>query len=97
MLKSEYLACMKLHYKLKDKINGYMFIQIDDNDTLYINVRSFRGTRFKYKIDNISKEIKGTNFININKIISMFLKDYKDYINKLYFNFQKWEFEDIFY
>lgn len=85
MSKFEYIACMNLREKLRDRINGNIFISIKENDTLLINVRSFRGLRFIFTYPNISYEIFGQSFINSDKIINKFLNDYKDYLQKIYF------------
>lgn len=85
MSKFEYIACMNLREKLRDRINGNIFISIKENDTLLINVRSFRGLRFIFIYPNISYEIFGQSFINSDKIINKFLNDYKDYLQKIYF------------
>lgn len=85
MSKFEYIACMNLREKLRDRINGNIFISIKENDTLLISVRSFRGLRFIFIYPNISYEIFGQSFINSDKIINKFLNDYKDYLQKIYF------------
>lgn len=85
MSKIEYIACMNLHKKLKEKINGNIFISIASDDTLFINLRTFRGLRYTYKFPNISYEIIGSEFINPDKIINMFLNDFKDCLLKIYF------------
>lgn len=85
MSKFEYIACMNLREKLRDRINGNIFISIKENDTLLISVRSFRGLRFIFTYPNISYEIFGQSFINSDKIINKFLNDYKDYLGRIYF------------
>lgn len=85
MSKIEYIACMNLHKKLKEKINGNIFISIASDDTLFINLRTFRGLRFIFTYPDISYEIIGQNFINPDKIINKFLNDYKEYLEKIYF------------
>lgn len=85
MSKFEYIACMNLREKLRDRINGSIFISIKENDTLLISVRSFRGLRFIFTYPNISYEIFGQSFINSDKIINKFLNDYKDYLQRIYF------------
>lgn len=85
MSKFEYIACMNLREKLRDRINGNIFISIKENDTLLISIRSFRGLRFIFTYPSISYEIIGQNFINPDKIINKFLNDYKKYLEKIYF------------
>ena len=85
MLKFEYIACMNLREKIRDRINGNIFISIKENDTLLISIRSFRGLRFIFTYPNISHEIIGQNFINSDKIINKFLNDYREYLEKIYF------------
>lgn len=85
MSKFEYIACMNLREKIRDRINGSIFINIKENDTLLISVRSFRGLRFIFTYPNISYEIFGQSFINSDKIINKFLNDYKDYLQRIYF------------
>lgn len=85
MSKFEYIACMNLREKIRDRINGNIFISIKENDTLLISVRSFRGLRFIFTYPNISYEIFGQSFINSDKIINKFLNDYKDYLQRIYF------------
>lgn len=85
MSKFEYIACMNLHKKLKEKINGNIFISIASDDTLFINLRTFRGLRFIFTYPDISYEIIGQNFINPDKIINKFLNDYREYLERIYF------------
>lgn len=85
MSKFEYIACMNLREKIRDRINGNIFISIKENDTLLISIRSFRGLRFIFTYPNISYEIFGQSFINSDKIINKFLNDYKDYLQRIYF------------
>lgn len=88
MLKKEYIACMELHEKLKEKVNACMFISISSDDTLFINLKTFKGLKYTYEYPNISYEIEDTKFINLDKIINMFLNDFKNYILKMYFKEQ---------
>ena len=85
MSKFEYIACMNLREKLRDRINGNIFISIKENNTLLVSIRSFRGLRFIFTYPNISYEIFGQSFINSDKIINKFLNDYKDYLQRIYF------------
>lgn len=85
MSKFEYIACMDLRSRLKEKINGNIFISIREDDTLFINVRSFRGLRFSFSYPGISYEIIGQTFINPDKIINKFLNDFKNHIENIYF------------
>lgn len=90
MSKIEYIACMDLRNKLKDRVNGNIFISIKENDTLLISIRSYRGLRFIFTYPNISYEIIGKYFMNPDKIINKFLNDYKNYLEKIYFRRQTW-------
>lgn len=85
MSKIEYIACMNLREKLRDRINGNIFISITSDDKLFICVRSFRGLKFIFTYPDISYEIIGQNFINPDKIINKFLNDYKEYLERIYF------------
>lgn len=83
MKKKEYLTCMELHKKLKEKIAGNIFITIE-NDTLILYINSFRGVRYKYEIRCISYEVIDGE-LNYEKIIRIIMDDYKEFIMNKFF------------
>lgn len=83
MLKHEYLACLELHRRIKEEIIGDVFTTIN-NDTLVIRILAERGIRYSYEYKNISFEMI-CGQLNYDKIIGIFLREYKDYMMKRFF------------
>lgn len=83
MKKKEYLTCMELHKKLKEEIEGNIFITIE-NDTLIVHITGFRGIRFNYEIRHISYELIGYE-LNYEKIVRIITNEYKSFIINKFF------------
>lgn len=86
MLKrKEYMICMEIHKKIKERITGNVFISIDNMDTLHVNIKSFRNIKFRYDYPGISYEMIDSYFINSDKIVNIILQNYKDSLMKIFF------------
>ena len=83
MLKHEYVTCMELHKRLKDKIIGHIFITIE-NDNLAVHINGGRGVRYDYVIRDISYEMFGYE-LNYDKIIKIILREYEEFILNRFF------------
>lgn len=79
MEKYDFIICMNLHKKLKEKIKGDIFISIDKGQ-LGININAGRGIIYKKYINELpkSKDELPTYADSIEK-------DYKSFINEKYF------------
>ena len=54
MEKYDFITCMNLHKKLKERIKGGIFISID-NGQLSININGGRGIRYRSYINDLPK------------------------------------------
>lgn len=83
MIKKEYLACLEVHKRLKEKINGNIFITIKNN-TMIVYINPGRGVHYKYAYECISLEMIGRE-LNYDKITKIIFENYKQFIHNKYF------------
>ena len=79
MEKYDFITCMNLHKKLKERIKGGIFISID-NGQLGININGGRGIRYRSYINELPREKE-----QIQKFADSIEKDYRSFINEKYF------------
>lgn len=79
MLREEYLVCMNLHKKLKEKIKGSIFIKIENN-VLSIYIDTKKKVKFKKDIYDVSSKR------DIEKIAEMIEGEYRRFINNKFFH-----------
>lgn len=78
MKKYDFIICMNLHKKLKEKIKGSVFIGID-NGQMSININGARGIKYRSYIN----ELPGRN--DIERYAEYIEKDYRNFINEKFF------------
>lgn len=78
MEKYDFIRCMNLHKKLKERIKGGIFISTD-RGKLYVNINAGKGIRYRSNINNIPDKN------NIDKYVNAIVDDYKAFINEKYF------------
>lgn len=78
MEKYDFIKCMNLHKKLKEKIKGGIFISIEQG-RMSININAGRGIRYRSYINVLP------NKNDINRYADSILYDYKKFINEKYF------------
>ena len=79
MEKYDFITCMNLHKKLKERIKGGIFISID-NGQLSININGGRGIRYKSYINELPRGKE-----QIPKYDDSIERDYRSIINEKYF------------
>ena len=83
MIRKEYLTCLEVHKRLKEKINGNIFITIKNN-AMIVYINPGRGVRYKYVYECVSLEMIGRD-LNYDKIARIIFENYKQFIHKKYF------------
>lgn len=78
MEKYDFIKCMNLHKKLKDKIKGNIFISINENNIMIININGPHRLRYRSVINDIPKDI------SIDKLADKIECDYKNFIMETY-------------
>lgn len=79
MEKYDFIKCMNLHKKLKDRIKGNIFISITENNNMIININGPHRLRYRSNINDIPKDI------SIDKLANEIECDYKNFITETYF------------
>lgn len=79
MEKYDFITCMNLHKKLKEKIKGGIFISIV-NGQLSININGGRGIRYRSYINDLPRGKE-----QIQTYADSIEKDYRSFINEKYF------------
>ena len=79
MNKYDFIKCMNLHKRLKDKIKGRVFLSIE-NDNMTININAIKGIKYKSYINDVPKQISNYDFW-----AEQILDDYKKYIFETFF------------
>ena len=79
MEKYDFITCMNLHKKLKERIKRGRFISID-NGQLSININGGRGIRYKSYINELPRGKE-----QIQKYADSIERDYRSFINEKYF------------
>ena len=79
----EYLFAKTLHQKLKEKIIGRIFVKVNNNDELYVEIESFGDFTFRTSIDNFSDRI--LNGLSTDYVVYDIVKQYKSFVMKKYF------------
>lgn len=77
MLREEYLTCLTLHKKLKERIKGRIFITIQEN-TLIVNINAGRGIKRHYRF---KCDIKEVDEIYVGDTAYRIERDYRKFIN----------------
>lgn len=57
MLDYGYVFGKTLHEKLKERINGSIFVKVTQDDGLYIRIETIGDLTYKYYLDNIADKI----------------------------------------
>lgn len=78
MEKYDFIKCMNLHKKLKDKIKGGIFISIESGQ-MAININAGKGIRYRSYIN----QLPGKN--DIDKYADYIERDYRKFIEEKYF------------
>ena len=79
MEKYDFITCMNLHKKLKERIKGGIFISIV-NGQLSININGGRGIRYRSYINELPRGKE-----QIQTYADSIEKDYRSFINEKYF------------
>lgn len=79
MEKYDFIKCMNLHKKLKEKIKGNIFISLDKNSNFLININGPKRLMYRCNIEDMSKNA------SIDQIAEKIEEDYKNYILEKYF------------
>ena len=79
----EYLFTRTLHQKLKEKIIGKIFVTVNHDDELRVEIESFGDFTFRTKLDNFSDRI--LNGLTTDYVAYDIVKQYKSFIAKKYF------------
>ena len=79
MEKYDFITCMNLHKKLKERIKGGIFISIN-NSQLSININGGRGIRYRSYINELPRGKE-----QIQKYADSIERDYRSFINEKYF------------
>lgn len=79
MEKYDFITCMNLHKKLKERIKGGIFISIV-NGQLSININGGRGIRYRSYINDLPRGKE-----QIQTYADSIEKDYRSFINEKYF------------
>ena len=66
-----------LHKKLKEKVTGHIFIDINERDELFVDIQS-NGLRYQKRILGVSDKI--LNGLTTDYAAYEIMKDYKNYI-----------------
>lgn len=78
----EYLFCTTLHGRLREKIRGGIFVKVNDNDSLVVEINRRDGNNFSISFTDFS-----------NKILNGFTSEYAAYeVCKKYGNFVMGQF-----
>lgn len=78
MLKSEYEACVELRNKLKERVNGKIFVKNEDG-TLTISINAGKGMIYTRNINDISKRI------NVEDMADEIEYGYRRFISEKFF------------
>lgn len=79
MEKYDFIRCMNLHKKLKERIKGHIFISIDENRTLSVNIKGPHRLLYKCNIDDTSKSITEERLANEIEA------DYRSFVKEEFF------------
>lgn len=78
MEKYDFIRCMNLHKKLKERIKGGIFISVE-NGKLSININAGRGIRYRSYIEKLPERE------DIQTYADSIERDYRAFINEKYF------------
>ena len=78
MEKYDFIKCMNLHKKLKERIKGGIFISAN-REKLYVNINAGKGIKYRIAVNDIPDKN------SIDKYANAIVDDYKAFINEKYF------------
>lgn len=79
----EYYFATLLHTKLKEKLVGKIFVAVDRNDGLIVNINSYGDINFKTRFDNFSERL--LNGWSADYVVYEFKKQFEKYLKQKYF------------
>ena len=79
----EYLFAMNLHARLKEMIEGKVFVKVKGNDKLYVKIESFGDLRYEVELPDFSEKVM--NGLTSEYIVYEIVKRYKCFILERYF------------
>lgn len=79
----EYLFAMNLHTRLKERIEGKVFVKVKENDNLYVKIESFGDLRYEVELLNFSERV--INGLTSEYITYEIVKQYKRFVLERYF------------
>lgn len=82
MLDYGYLFETSLHGKLKEKIDGKIFVRVTREDALFVRIESYGGLTYKYYLENFSDRI--LNGLSTDYVTYEIVKDFKAFILSRY-------------
>ena len=82
MFEYEQLFCKKLHEMLKEKINGSIYVAIDNWDCLYVKINCIGNLTYHYNLKNASDMIKVG--LDTKTICCAVIDDFKKFILSKY-------------
>ncbi len=80
----ESLFCMALHNRLKEKLIGKVYCEVNESDQLYVSITSYQNVKWEYRLDNFSRRIQLVQ-ITSDGVANDIIKKYKGIILRKYF------------
>lgn len=79
----EKLIATAIHGKLKEKIKGKVFVEVNEDDELFVKITSYGDLRFEKKFPNFSDRFM--NGFTTDYAVYEVEKDFKKFIMRNYF------------
>lgn len=76
--KQDYVTCLELHKRLKEKVLGHVYITID-NEELTVVITGHRRLKYIHVMKDISYEMVYKD-LNYDKVVNIILNGYRDFI-----------------
>ena len=75
---------MALHNRLKEKLIGKVYCEVNESDQLYVSITSYQNVKWEYRLDNFSRRIQLVQ-ITSDGVANDIIKKYKGIILRKYF------------
>lgn len=83
MMDYEYLFSMNLHQKLRERVIGKVYCEVNEENELYIKIKSLGDLKFSMTINNFSERI--LNGYSTEYAVYEIMSKYERFVHNRYF------------